>query len=187
MDDVLLVGVPWNFGPQDHEVIAKVAQSPGSKILDCSSIANVPMNLCEIIASGWAAPAGTVPRLAVVAQIDAWSLVKMMAPRAIQPLRAKGCEMRLFYARQLSAGHVHQWVRTGAEPAHELAATLHDLDQVWQGTAYAANVITAVLEVIRTDTTPARASYLATLANVARKFADPSLAASVAEEASRAR
>jgi len=182
MDETTLISAPPNFGTEDHATLAKVAQLPGSKILDCSRVANVPMNLCAIITAGWAAPTGSVPRLAVVAQIDAWSLVKMMAPGPIAQVKAHGCEMRLFYARQLSAGHVQRWIENGTEPGHELAATLEDLDQVWQGTAYAANVVNAVLEVIRTDTTPARAGYLATLARVARKFADPELAAAIARE-----
>lgn len=177
IDRVPYIRLPSNFGPDMYEAIAKVARLPGSKIIDCTVLANVPMNLCEIFTSNWDAPSGAVPRLAIVTQIDAWSVVRIIANRAIAPLRERGCEMRLFYAAQLSPGHIHRWVSDGTEPPHELAATLEDLDGVWQGTAYASMVIDAVLELIRADTTPARAWYLKTLANVARKFAPDSLPA----------
>jgi hypothetical protein len=183
--DVPLVAPPPSFGPADHATLAKVAQVPGSKILDCTRFANVPMNLCEVVTAGWAAPPGSVPRLAIVTQIDAWALVRMMAPQPIARLAAQQTELRLFYARQLDEGHVHEWVLKGTEPAHSLAATLRDLDTVWRGSAVVDNVIDAVLSVIRTDHTPQRANYLLTLCSVAMKFA-PHRARELRDEAAKA-
>lgn len=183
--DVPLIAPPPSFGPADHATLAKVAQVPGSKILDCTRFANVPMNLCEVATAGWAAPPGSVPRLAIVAQIDTWALVKMTAPPVIARLASQKTELRLFYARQLDAGHVHEWVLKGTEPGHELAATLNDLDTGWRGSAMADNVIDAVLSVIRTDDTAQRANYLLTLCSVALKFS-PHRARALRDEAARA-
>lgn len=181
--EVTVIAPPPTFGPSDHATLAAVAQVPGSKILDCTRIAAVPMNLCQIVTAGWAAPHGAVPRLAVVLQIDTWSLARMFAPKAIAAVRAHGTDLRLFYARQLAADHVHRWITEGVEPPHELGATLDDLDRLWQGSPVAANVVDAVLEIARTDATPMRASYLATLSSVALKFADAPRARTIAHEA----
>jgi hypothetical protein len=180
--DVPLIAPPETFGPADYPLLSQVAQVAGSKILDCSRFLNVPMNLCALATAGWKASAGSVPRLALVVQIDAWALVKMMAPAAIAAVAAQKTELRLFYKRQLTAGHVHNWVLEGKEPGHELAATLEDLDTVWQGSAVVTNVIDAVVSVIRSDTTPARAGYLATLASVALKFEGKQRAGELARE-----
>lgn len=172
MTEATVISPPEGFGPAEYATLAGVAQVAGSKILDCSRLLNVPMDLCSVATANWAAPAGSVPRLAVVVQIDAWALVKMFAPKAIAQVAAHGTELRLFYKRQHTAGHVEAWLLRGTEPANELDATLTDLETVWQGSPMLGNVLDAVFELVRAEPTRARTQYLTRLAGVAQKFGD---------------
>jgi hypothetical protein len=185
VDDIAVISPPPSFGSADHETLAKVAQVPGSKILDCTRIAAVPMNIAAVATAGWAAPRGSVPRLAIVLEIDVWALARMMAAAPIAALRAQGTELRVLYRTQLEAGHVHTFIRNGTEPPLELATTLEQLDEVWTGSPLAANVIDAFQELVNADTSDMRPLHFARLASVAVKFSDQGRALTLTRQALR--
>jgi hypothetical protein len=146
----------------------------------------VPINIAAVATAGWKAPRGSVPRLAIVLEIDVWALARMTATAPIAALREQGTDLRVLYRTQLESGLVHMWIKDGIEPHYELTKTLEQLDTVWTGSPLAANVVDAFGEIVAPDESLSKPLYLARLASIAMKFADHARALDYARKALKA-
>lgn len=185
MNEVTVIRPPDAFGPSDHATLAKVAQAAGSKIVDCTRLATVPLNIAAVATANWSAPRGSVPRLAIVLELDVWAVARISSAAPISTLREHGTDLRLLYRTQLESGLVHRWITDGIEPHAELTQTLEQLDTVWSGSPLAANVIDAFAELTAKDESLSKPLYLARLASISAKCGEQTRALDFARTALR--
>ena len=114
-------------------VFALVQLGPRSKLLDLRPATTIKLNLFEGLAAAWKAPPGTVPRLGILLDYEAWAVLRHAAARSLKPIIDRGVEVELFYAQQIDS--VPLWFAQGHAYYEQIPAVLEWLRTQWRATA----------------------------------------------------
>jgi tetratricopeptide (TPR) repeat protein len=182
-----VVAVEPDFGPHVYAIAFGALQRPlQSKLFDLTRAKDLDADVFERLATAWAAPPGSVPRLGIVLPFARWVMVRDRALLALQPLAAAGTKIELFYGQQVDGPRMAAWFGHG-QFVHNVRGAIEALAHPWQPSPISPiwpMVIDTLAQLVRAHTcTQELPALLTKVAGLALSYGGAEQATTLAREA----